>query len=312
MFREAGVAEVDLAVTFLETRRSLNTRRAYGCALRDVRRVTGVTLEELGREHLARWAAEMGERGLTDATINQRLAAVSSWLNFLEEMGGATAPRLSQIRRRVQAYGRSGYLRPDQAGALLRAIDRDTVQGSRDYALFLTFLATGRRSSEIRLLKWRDFVVDGQVCFYAWRGKGKKGGTRELPWECWQAMVDWLNRSGRLEHMGEEDYIFTAISEAGSRLPRMREWRPGQGPLAMQTVGQLLKTYAKRAGIAGRVHVHMLRHSAAMLRKESGEDVLSIQEFLGHSSAAVTQVYLHQLEQRRDVGWGKVKGLLGI
>jgi site-specific recombinase XerD len=301
---------------FLRTRGSENTRRAYERALVSLARTDGILVQEgmIGSKVVANWVADMESAGLADTTINQRLAAVSSYCRFLEDMGiSAQAPRLRQLRRQVNPYGKSGYLRVEQVRALLGVIERETIQGSRDYALLLMFLATGRRSTEIRTLKWGDFSVDAGKCFYRWRGKGKKGGVRECPWEVWEAIIEWLTRSGRLVHLDEGDYIFTAIRGNARRLPKVLDtWEPGTTALAMQTVSQILRRYARKAGIQGRVHVHMLRHSAAMLRKSVGEDVLSIQEFLGHSTAAVTQVYLHQLEVVQDVGWSKVRDILGI
>lgn len=290
----------------------MHTRRSYELAIRDLERECGRCALEVGREEIARWVAGMAG-SVADSTINQRLAAVSSYLTFAEEMGVGSAPRLKALRRRVNPYGKSNYLRAEQARALLDCINRESVQGSRDYALFLMFLATGRRSAEIRQLRWGDFSTDGGRWFYRWVGKGRKGGVRECPVEVWEAIVVWLNRSGRLVHMQDEDYIFTAISRSATRLPGVLEgWLPGREPLSMQAVSQLLRRYARKAGIGGRVHIHMLRHSAAMLRKEAGDDVLIIQDFLGHSTVAVTQVYLHQLEQRLDVSWIRVREMLGV
>ena len=78
-------------------------------------------------------------------------------------------------------------------------------------------------------------------------------------------------------------------------------------------VGRLLKKYARRAGLepAG-IKVHTLRHTAAMLRKEAGDDLQSISNFLAHSSLATTQIYLHSIEGRQDVTWQKVEVLLGL
>ena len=72
-----------------------------------------------------------------------------------------------------------------------------------------------------------------------------------------------------------------------------------------------LRRYLRMAGLppAG---VHILRHSAAKLRREAGETVEDVSRFLDHSSLAVTSVYLLRLEGEQDRGWGKVAEALGV
>ena len=78
-------------------------------------------------------------------------------------------------------------------------------------------------------------------------------------------------------------------------------------------INKLVKRYAYRAGLdPRRITVHTLRHTAAMLRKQAGEDVEAISRFLNHSNLSITQIYLHQVEGATDTGWQKVEALLGL
>jgi len=115
--------------------------------------------------------------------------------------------------------------------------------------------------------------------------------------------------------MRDEDYIFTALTNKAGRLPNVSaaEWEPGAQPLSMREVGRLLKRYARLAGLdAKKIHVHTLRHTAAMLRHEAGDNVEDICAFLAHSSLAITQIYLHRVEGKKDTSWSKVEALLGL
>ena len=71
------------------------------------------------------------------------------------------------------------------------------------------------------------------------------------------------------------------------------------------------RRYLAKAGLppAG---LHILRHSAAKLRRDAGESIEDISRFLDHSSLAVTTVYLRRLEGQEDLGWGKVAEVLGL
>jgi integrase len=72
-----------------------------------------------------------------------------------------------------------------------------------------------------------------------------------------------------------------------------------------------LRRYLRAAGLPA-AGVHILRHSAAKLRREAGETVEDVSRFLDHSSLAVTTVYLRRLEGQEDRSWGKVAEALGL
>jgi len=57
---------------------------------------------------------------------------------------------------------------------------------------------------------------------------------------------------------------------------------------------------------------HVLRHSAAKLRRDAGESVEAVSSFLDHSSLAVTTTYLRRLEGQTDTAWREVATALGL
>ena len=71
------------------------------------------------------------------------------------------------------------------------------------------------------------------------------------------------------------------------------------------------RRYLEKAGLplAG---LHILRHSAAKLRRDAGESIEDVSRFLDHSSLAVTSTYLRRLEGQEDLGWGKVAEAIGV
>ena len=71
------------------------------------------------------------------------------------------------------------------------------------------------------------------------------------------------------------------------------------------------RRYLEKAGLppAG---LHILRHSAAKLRRDAGESIEDVSRFLDHSSLAVTSIYLRRLEGQEDKGWGRVAEAIGV
>jgi site-specific recombinase XerD len=245
-------------------------------------------------------------------------------------------------RPRIVPFHKARYLTADQARAFLRAIPRDILQGLRDYALFLAYLATGRRNSEIRLLRWGDLEVEFSQAgtwdltqsnpesteidraparvYYRWIGKGKSRRD-QCPLPVYYAILDFLSASKRLENIRPEEFIFTPLNDHASRFPHCkvmvysgaRLFSQDGEPISARMVNSLVKKYARRAGLdPKRLTVHTLRHTAAMLRKEAGESLESISSFLGHSNISTTQIYLHSVAGRQDIAWQRVSELLGL
>jgi integrase/recombinase XerD len=308
---------------WLASRRSPNTRRAYETAWDSLRQFTQKKPWEIGRADIAAWVEQLISQKLSPETIKLRLAAISSFYTYalntytlVNSDGRETSlhhfnPAAAVSRPAVSPYGKSSYLTVEQARAFLRAIPTHTAQGARDYALFLAYLLTGRRNSEIRLLRFNSFEPDGRTVWYRWHGKGKR--RRDVcPQAVWDAVQRFLQLSGRRETIAPDDYLFTALSHHGEHLPNVKK-TPTDGPLSSVMVGRLVKKYARHAGLVpDNITVHTLRHTAAMLRKHAGEDVHAISAFLNHSSLAVTQIYLHNVEGRQDTAWLKVESLLGL
>ena len=71
------------------------------------------------------------------------------------------------------------------------------------------------------------------------------------------------------------------------------------------------RRYLAAAGMAP-TGIHVLRHTAAKLRRDAGESIESVSQFLDHSSLAVTSVYLRRLEGVEDLTWREVAEAIGV
>jgi integrase len=182
----------------------------------------------------------------------------------------------------------------------LLAVVPDTPQGLRDRAVILTLLLTGRRRAEVFRMTAGDLSFDDDVCFYSYRGKGGKTGRRELPRPALDALRAALAAFGReLGNMSPHESLWPSPAAAN-----------GEG-LRSGTFYGRFRCYLEKAGLppAG---LHILRHTAAKLRRDAGESVEDVSRFLDHSSLAVTTTYLRRLEGQEDLGWGKVAEAIGV
>src|SRR3990172_44780 len=311
---------------WISSRQSANTQKAYRKAWGLFTQFVAKPAWEVSRTDMAHWVIQMQAQGLAAKTINCRVNAVKAFFYYAMEEYEIVAPDGERktlhdsnpavgrgLRLRSAVYENAYYLNAEEARALLEAIPQDSVRGKRDYALILFYLATGRRNSEVRNLRWGDFEERDGGIWYRWSGKGKRNKLYECPRTAWEAIKAYLAAAGRLESIQDQDYIFTALSERARRLPNVKDWKFGIAPISSGEVGRILKRRARQAGLdPTRIHVQSLRHTAAMVRKESGMDIYAISKFLSHSQVQITQIYLHEIEGRGDTTWGKVGELLGL
>ncbi|MEO3769791.1 tyrosine-type recombinase/integrase [Micromonospora sp. B9E7] len=158
---------------------------------------------------------------------------------------------------------------------------KDTAVPLRDRVLLELLYATGVRVSEACGLDVGDVDHGRRVI----RVFGKGGRERSVPYgvPAQRALDDWLHR-GRPAMVSAHSGAALLLGARGGRL----------NPT---TARQIVGAYAEATGLP-RTSPHGLRHSAATHLLEGGADLRAVQELLGHSSLASTQIYTHVSVER--------------
>jgi len=245
------------------------------------------------------YAHGIGLSGRTpsSATVGARIACVSSFYRFGIRMGLLTANPCDALERpRTVPSAARGYS-ADEVRRLL-AVVPGTVRGRRDRAILLVLVLTGRRRAEVIGLRAGDISLEGETAFYAYRGKGGKRGRRELPRPAYEAIAATPADAGR---------------ELASMAPAESVWIAGAQSVGISsgTFYGRFRRYLAAAGLAP-TGLHVLRHTAAKLRRDAGASVEAVSAFLDHSSLAVTTVYLRRLEGETDRTWPDVAAAIGV
>ncbi|WP_404823682.1 site-specific tyrosine recombinase XerD [Mycetocola spongiae] len=239
----------------------------------DVREVTEVAtgmITEFGRD-----AAATRERPLSAASSARLLSSVRGWHRFLLEEGGVERDVAREIRPPKLPSRLPKALRIDQVEALLEACSGDDPQSLRDRALLELLYATGARVSEAVDLNVDD-VVDGDIV----RLLGKGNRERIVPVGSYarRALDAYLVRARPLFSGRGAATPALFLGARGARVSRQNAWL-------------IIRRAAERAGLGEEVSPHTLRHSFATHLMQGGADVRVVQELLGHSSVATTQIY---------------------
>ncbi|MDG4808356.1 tyrosine recombinase XerC [Micromonospora sp. WMMD1120] len=297
--------------------RSAHTVRAYVTDLVSLLdhavRMGCVDLAELDLSVLRSWLARQRTTGAARTSLARRAAsarAFSAWAHRAGLLPSDVGAALASPRAHREL---PGVLRADQAAALVEAPGRairptptgrpataptpterapadppPTSEGSpaeavalRDRALLELLYATGVRVSEVCGLDVADVDHGRRVI----RVFGKGGRERSVPYgvPAQRALDDWLRR-GRPTMVAAHTGSALLLGARGGRL----------NPT---TARQIVGAYAETAGLP-RTSPHGLRHSAATHLLEGGADLRAVQELLGHSSLASTQIYTHVSVER--------------
>lgn len=270
----------------LERGRSEHTRRAYLTDLRSLfgyldQRAPGAGLDALSLETLRGWLAAQAGSGAARTTLARRTSAVKTFTAWATRRGLLTTD--PAVRLQVPKARRTlpAVLRQDQALAAMTAADLGAEQGDplalRDRLIVELLYATGIRVSELCGLDLADVDTDRQLLRVL--GKGNKQRTVPFGKPARTSLSAWLG-DGR-------PTLVTAESGPALLLgPRGRRLDPRQ---ARTVVHQTMSAVAGAPDIGP----HGLRHSAATHLLEGGADLRIVQELLGHTSLATTQLYTH-------------------
>ncbi len=231
----------------------------------------------VGREDVLDWLEQGRTQGLESTTLARRLVSVKVFFRFLllnqkiernvtEIMDG---PRLWRIV--------PDFLSEEEVERLLKVYEGDDPLSLRNRGMLELLYASGLRASELCGLRRDCIDFDRGVL----RVSGKRGRERMVPFG--QSAADCIARyleKGRpvLDKTRKATVLF--LSKTGRPLTRERVWG-------------VVTAAATQSDITKRIYPHLLRHSFATHLINHGADLRVIQEMLGHSSIATTQIYTH-------------------
>jgi integrase len=227
-----------------KAKKSLATHRAYADATNRFQTFTGLDWWLITADHVRAWQTDMEAAGLSPATVNQRLSAVSSFYSWVirEQKLGADGVERSLFfdahgrtrsnpfrannleRTRPAPLSPAAPLPPEVLSHLVADINVATLIGARDAALLRTFLLTGWRNEEVLQLRWRDIRPNDRYpdeYLVEWSGKGGKADTEAFPAACYHSIIAYLKLAGRWlpghpADIQPADYIWRPLHDHGT------------------------------------------------------------------------------------------------
>lgn len=229
------------------------------------------------RLYLSRFRDKKAKKGYSKTTQNYFLVALRAFLKFLAKRQVSTLGA-DQVDLPKKDPRPLKFLQEGQMRRLLEAPDPTSPSGLRDRTILEVLFSTGLRVAELTALN-RDQINlgSGEI------GVIGKGGKPRVVFLSDSAKF-WLSQY--LEKRTERDkalfiHLKGRIDDEGS----LR--------LTARSVQRIVENYVKGIGLPVKATPHSIRHSFATDLLMQGADLRSVQEMLGHSNVATTQIYTH-------------------
>ena len=173
-----------------------------------------------------------------------------------------------------------------QIKQIISGINRNSLQGARDYAIFCLTVATGLRTCEIIRADISDIrnVQGENVLYIMGKGKTSKSQFVKLSGHVLQAIRAYLEMRGAVE---DDSPLFASLSR-----------RNFGGRMSTRSISRICKNAMIKAGFnSRRLTAHSLRHTSITLALLAGMSLREVSQFARHSSINVTLIYAHDLER---------------
>ena len=181
------------------------------------------------------------------------------------------------------------YLTSRQVKEVLEAVERDSLQGLRDYAILTLMVTGGLRTIEVIRADIGDLRNAGEhtVLYVQGKGRTEKTDYIKLSPQVEKAIRVYLSARGETE---ETAPLFASCSNnsKGARL-------------STRSVSGIVKERLVKAGYdSSRLTAHSLRHTAVTLSLLAGKDITEVQQFARHANIATTMIYNHALDKAKN------------
>jgi integrase/recombinase XerD len=228
---------------------------------------------------LKSYLLNLREKRYSAATTARKVASAKSFFKFMVDSGRMKEDPTQNLPSPQVAKHSLKFLSPAEYQQLLgEAAKLATPEARRDVIMLELLYATGLRISELVALNVRNIDLEGDRVYVSSR--------RQVPFERHinQILGNFL-RTDRLDLLYDEGEEALFLNRRGKRLTRQGFW-------------QIIKGYASRAGLEGKVTPQTLRHSFARRKLQNGVELHQLQRLLGHAYISSTRVYKQSAVRR--------------
>jgi len=230
-------------------------------------------------ELLKSYLLKLREKRYSVATTARKVASAKSFFKFMVDSGRMKEnPTQNLPSPQVSRHALNFLSSSEYQKLLAEATKLSTPEAKRDAVMLELLYATGVRISELVSLNVKNIDLK-QNCVHI-------NSKRRVPFDQRLSLIlEKFRRIDRPDLLYDERIEALFLNRRGTRLTRQGVW-------------QIIKSYASRAGLGGKVTPQTLRHSFARRKLQSGTELRQLQQLLGHAYISSTRVYKQSAPRR--------------
>lgn len=245
-----------------------------------------IKLKDVSVQNLLYYIIRRKEDGCSELTIAKDISGLRAFGDYLERKGMWSENPAMELDKPKAARNLPKVLSIEQIDSLLDSIDKTSLSGKRDDALFELVYSCGLRISEVCTLKLANLHLEERLILV--HGKGDKERLVPFGDRAYEKLLIYLQEV-RPELVKGRIVAEVFVNYRGEAISRKGVWKR-------------FKELEALSGVEAKVHT--LRHSFATHLLQGGADLRSVQELLGHSDLSTTTIYTHvtdkQLEEAHE------------
>ncbi|WMJ88079.1 tyrosine recombinase [Anaerocolumna sp. MB42-C2] len=236
---------------------------------------------KINETNLNSYILNMEREGMSPATVSRNIASIKAFILYLVRKGRLQNDPTERMHAPKVEKKPPQTLSLDQINGLMEQPDITTMKGIRDKAMLELLYATGIRVSELISIRLEDINLKNRFL------------------TCCNASKERIIPFGNMAKQALENYFMKARTELVGNMDTNICFTNLSGePMSRQGFWKIIKSYGKIAGIEDEITPQILRNSFAVHMIDNGADIQSIQELLGHSDVATTQVYMQNRNKK--------------
>ena len=213
---------------------------------------------------------------ISKRSINRKISALRTFFKYLQEIKVIDTNKAAYINMPKFEKELPNVLNRDDLNRLREVIKTEKITGIRDRLIIELLYSSGLRS--IELINLSEFMINIEEREIRVIGKGDKERVTFFSENARKWLVKYIEeKQKQYENYTREILI---VNSKGKKL-------------TTRSLRRLISGHAHEAGIQKEITPHVFRHSFATELLNNGVDIRYLQELLGHSSIATTQVYTH-------------------
>ncbi|MBJ48815.1 MAG: hypothetical protein CMG59_06620 [Candidatus Marinimicrobia bacterium] len=237
---------------------------------------------ELNKEHIKEFLFSLHAKKMSDKSISRKVATLKSFYKYMYKnniidnniMKSIKSPKISK---------KLPHLLSMREIKELFNIELDDERILMEMCILIIFYSTGIRISELARIELKNIKLSNRIIRVF--GKGKKERDVILS----KKSVVIIEKYIEAFELNGKKYLFESLSKKNI-----------SGHISEKTIYNITKKHLKRISNDEKLSPHSIRHSFATHLLQSGADMMSVKELLGHESLSSTQVYTHvQLEKMK-------------